>query len=161
MTMASGGSRAGSGPAPDPNSGRSAARGLDFSRLPSEGYSGKVPDFPLPDGSGRELDIWAEAWRTPQAAAWAKEFWRWPVIAEYCRLKEKVEADPAANASLVTQLHRYREQVGLTYAGMAANGWRIAPNEVAARRESKAASTPNDERMSARERRLRAVGDEG
>lgn len=179
--MASGGARARSGPAPDPSSGRSDRRGLRFDALPSEGYKGAVPDFPLEpvvlfsehfeegrkvrevdeDASGdfrsREGLVWAEAWRSPQAAAWAVESWRWPVIAEYCRLKVVIELDPSANAALVGQLHRYREQIGLTPAGLRLNGWAIARDEVAPKREAKADTAPK----AAPRRRLRAVGDGG
>lgn len=184
--MSHGGARAGSGPAPDPNSGRSASRGLDFSRLPAEGFTGEVPKFPLDpivlfsehfeDGSKiREVDegssasfseresaVWAEAWSTPQAAAWHLEPWRWPIVAEYVRLKVTVELDPGSNAALVGQLHRYREQIGLTPAGLVRNGWQIARDEVSERRETKVAeSKPAGKQLSARERRLRAVGDGG
>jgi hypothetical protein len=183
--VTSGGFRARSGPTADPDSGRSAARGLNFQALPSEGYRGPIPDFPLDpivlfaehfedgakvreadeDASGdfhsRENVVWVEAWRSPQGAAWAVESWRWPIVAEYCRLKVTVELDPGSNAALVGQLHRYREQIGLTPAGLRLNGWQIARDEVGARRdESPADSKPSGGRMSARERRLKAVGDE-
>lgn len=71
-----------------------------------------------------------------------------------------VELDPGANAALVGQLHRYREQIGLTPAGLIRNGWQIARDEVGARRDVKS-STPDSsgEKLSARERRLKAVGD--
>jgi hypothetical protein len=137
-----------------------------------EGFSGDVPVFPLPvairyewvteDKSRfrvadealtgryreRELAVWSESWRTPQAAAWARESWRWTVVAEYCRLKTIVEMEPDANASLVAQLHRFRDQIGLTPAGLKENGWAVAADEVSERREE-AASAPV--------RRLRAV----
>lgn len=182
--MVSGGPRAHSGPAPDPNSGRSASRRLDFQALPAEGYEGPIPDFPLDPivlfsehfedgGKVREADhdasidfhsregvVWTEAWRSPQGAAWATESWRWPIVAEYCRLKVTVELDPGSNASLVGQLHRYREQIGLTPAGLRLNGWQIARDEVGARREKSPKSETSGGRMSARERRLKAVGDE-
>lgn len=182
--MTSGGSRARSGPTPDPSSGRSAARGLDFQALPSEGFKGKIPDFPLDpivlfaehfeDGKKiREVDtesaadfhsregvVWTEAWRSPQGAAWAVESWRWPVVAEYVRLKVTVELDPGSNAALVGQLHRYREQIGLTPAGLRLNGWQIARDEVGARREKPSVPEASGGRMSARERRLKAVGDD-
>lgn len=183
--MASGGFRARSGPTVDPSSGRSAARGLDFQALPSEGYKGPIPDFPLDpivlfnehfedgkkvreadeaasaDFHSREGVVWCEAWRSPQGAAWAVESWRWPVIAEYCRLKVAVELDPGANAALVGQLHRYREQIGLTPAGLRLNGWQVARDEVGARRDDSAAEPEKSSggRLSARERRLKAVGD--
>lgn len=131
--MARGGARSRSGPLPDPSSGRSERRGVSLSSLPADGFGGEVPEFPLgaraEDESGlfdRELEIWAEAWSTPQAAAWALEPWRWPVIGEYCRLKADVEASPSASAALVGQLHRYREQIGLTPIGLRLNGWAIS-----------------------------------
>jgi len=120
----SGGARLNSGPAADPLSARSESRGLKFDALPNEGYQGEVPDFPKPVQDQRVLDLWAEAWRTPQAAVWALESWRWPVIAEYCNIAFLVEVD--ASAALIAQLHRYRDQLGLTPAGMRDNGWAIA-----------------------------------
>lgn len=153
--MSRGGARNRSGPQPDPLSGRSDVRGFSLMALPNEGFSGPVPEFPLQpivlfdeyfEGDGRdrkkvkdrdegatesfrerEAEIWAEAWRSPQAAAWSLESWRWPVIAEYCRLKAVVEFDPGKSAALVGQMHRYRDQIGLTPAGLKENGWAIAP----------------------------------
>lgn len=142
--MASGGARNRSGPTADPNSGRSDRRGLRFDALPSEGYRQDPPPFPLgtsvTDGvtGERELAIWAEAWRTPQACAWALQSWRWPVIGEYCRLKAVVEMSPAASAALVGQLHRYRDQIGLTPAGLKENGWAVAVDEVGKKAAEKA-----------------------
>jgi hypothetical protein len=106
----------------------------------------------------REALVWVEAWRTPQACAWAVESWRWPVVAEYCRLKTAVELDPSANAALVGQLHRYREQIGLTPSGLSLNGWSISRDEVQEKRDSRSDSTAP---KSAPKRRLRAVGDGG
>lgn len=142
VVMPRGGARNRSGPRPDPLSGRSERRGLSLSALPADGFDGDAPEFPLPGNdlaSGsfreRELAIWAEAWRSPQAAAWALESWRWPIIGEYCRLKMQVEVDPQASAALVGQLHRYRDQLGLTPAGLKENGWAIASAEVAVKRD--------------------------
>lgn len=129
--------------------------------LPSEGYSGEVPDFPLPPKRAkalrdRELAVWVEAWATPQACAWALEPWRWPVIAEYCRVKTAVELAPVAPAALVGQLHRYRDQIGLTPAGLRENGWAVASDEVAA----KAADEAEVPRKSSRDR-IRVIHAEG
>ena len=71
--MTLGGARSRSGPAPDPLSGRSVRRGLSLTALPAAGYSGEVPEFPLPRPLKRERDLWAWAWSTPQAVAWAEE----------------------------------------------------------------------------------------
>jgi hypothetical protein len=102
----------------------------------------------------QEIAVWEQAWTTPQAAAWAVEAWRWPIIAEYCRLKTIVELDADSNASLVGQLHRYRDQIGLTPAGLKENGWTIAVDVVSEKREERAASVESKP-----VRRLRAVND--
>lgn len=171
--MPRGGARNRSGPRPDPTSGRSERRGFTLTALPAEGYTGGPPNFPLEpivlfteyfEGSGknrikvkerdeegtesfreREACVWAEAWSTPQACAWSMEPWRWPVVAEYCRLKTVVELDPSASAALVAQLHRYRDQIGLTPAGMKENGWAIATDEVAQKRSVKAPAEDSGE----------------
>jgi len=143
--------------------------------LPRGGFAGEAPEFPLPvmrrfrwesedkrryqvfDADttemlrARELEVWAEAWATPQACAWAKEPWRWPSIGEFCRLKSVVEQEPDATAALVAHLHRYRDQIGLTPAGLKENGWAIAADEVTAKREERAPQ----------QRRLRAAGNGG
>lgn len=172
--MPSGGARNRSGPQADPKSGRSDRRGFSLTALPAEGFKGLVPEFPLEpivifsehyenrakikeldEGASarfgdREADVWAEAWATPQACAWSMESWRWPVVGEYCRLKTVVELDPSASAALVGQLHRYRDQLGLTPAGLKDNGWAIAADEVAVKRDEVASSVVPV-------RRLRAV----
>lgn len=178
--MPRGGARNRSGPAPDPKSGRSDRRGYTLTALPSEGYTHTAPDFPLPailrwnefyeakakkreldQGAteqfrDRELAIWRDAWSSPQACVWSSSPWRWQTIGEYCRLKAIVELEPDANAALVAQLHRYRDQIGLTPAGLKENGWAIAVDEVAAKsvEDKGKASAPAPQ-----PRRLRAVGD--
>lgn len=176
--MGSGGARNRSGPGVDPTSGRSDQRGIKLTALPASGYEGEVPEFPLPRATRwewiiedksrmripnsqltdlyreRELEVWAEAWRTPQAIAWARESWRWTIVAEYCRLKTVVELEPDANASLVSQLHRFRDQIGLTPAGMKENGWAIAPDVVSEKRQEHAEAAKT---TAAPQRRLRAT----
>lgn len=177
--MASGGARANSGPAKDPNSRSSERAGYKLRKLPAEGRKGRTPAFPLPkivrygttvsdgkaikvaDGSisnafrKRELEIWREYWKTPQAAAWETEPYRYRAIAMVCRLESIIETEPEANAALIAQLHRYREDVGLTQAGLKLNGWTIAANEVAAQRERRA--TKPAPAKAAPVRRLRGV----
>jgi len=183
--MTSGGRRVRSGPPADPKSGRSDRRSYTLTALPSEGFKGKVPAFPLqpivlfdeyfvgtgrertkvkePDDSStesfrdREQAVWDEAWSTPQACAWSMESWRWPVVGEYCRLKTIVEFDPSASAALVGQLHRYRDQLGLTPAGLKDNGWAIAADEVAAQRTTRRTTAA---KKPAPVRRLRAAASE-
>jgi hypothetical protein len=149
--MSRGGARNRSGPPADPNSGRSDRRGLSLTALPAEGYQGEIPDFPLPQASAREVEVWEQAWRTPQACAWAmpSEAWRQGTVALWVRTKVRCE-DPEAGAALLGQLHRFADQIGLTTAGLSEMGWKVATDEVAAKAAATAAPAP--ERKSSRDR---------
>jgi hypothetical protein len=166
--MTSGGARNRSGPPASSTSGRSDRRGLRFDALPAEGYRGEVPDFPLPprvvyyeyfdteakrkvreldEGASetvhdRELELWAWAWRTPQACAWAQpsESWRLLTIAMWVRTYVLCESSEATAADK-SSLHRFADQIGLTPAGLAETGWAVAKDELAA----KAAEKPAEE----------------
>lgn len=120
--MPRGGARNRSGPPADPNSLRSDKRGLTFRHLPPEGYDGDVPRWPLPELSEREDEVWQSLWRTPQAAAWADEPWRWHTIALYARWLIRME-DREASAALGNVVVRYGDQIGMTPAGLRDNGW--------------------------------------
>ncbi len=135
--MSSGGARNRSGPQPDPNSATSEKRGLVLTSLPEDGYSGRVPAFPIPNLmtdderpkvhaiSKREKVLWKRYWKLPQAAAWIEDEWRWEALALMCRLEATAELNPSRSATLVGQLHRFRDQLGLTPAGLRENGWQI------------------------------------
>lgn len=135
--MPKGGARNRSGPQPDPESGRSEQRGFSLSALPAQGYDGPVPEFPLPSARERELQLWEWAWRTPQAAAWAGDRWRWHTVAMWVRTSAICESAEATAADK-NGLHRFADQIGLTPAGLKENGWAIAADEVAARRSERA-----------------------
>lgn len=148
--MPRGGARNRSGPAADPNSGRSERRGFKLTALPSEGYRGDVPEFPLPDVSDRELTVWESLWRTPQACAWSMQSWRWLNVADLVRLQVRGEAHDAP-VNIATVVRQLRADLGLTPAGLKENGWAIASDEVAAKRDEMArAGAPV--RKSSRER---------
>ena len=147
--MPSGGARARSGPAPDPNSGRSEKRGVVFSALPREGFAGVIPEFPLPkmamgfwtkegeyieDSQGeesfaeREAWLWEWAWRTPQAAAWAAEPWRQYSVAHWVRASVICESSDAKGVDRTTML-RLQDEIGLSDGSLARKGWKIADVE--------------------------------
>lgn len=126
--MTRGGARNRSGPQPDPTSGRSDRKGLTLRVLPAEGYAGKAPDFPMPGASGRELELWAQVWTTPQACAWVEEPWRHYTVAEWVRWSVKAEAEDAG-AAIISAKIRLADQVGLTPAGLKENGWSIGVPE--------------------------------
>lgn len=139
------GGHARSGPQPDPNSLTSAQRGLVFTPLPAGGYQGPIPDFPLSSPTDRESDLWAWAWRTPQADAWAKAPWRWHAVAMWVRTAVLCESMDATAADK-NSLHRFADQIGLTPAGLKENGWKIAdaePEKSAAKSPAKASTSRN------------------
>ena len=169
------GGHARSGPAPDPTSGRSDARGIVFTALPASGHAGPAPEFPLPRRSvytkewneagkqvlvfdsaetarvsEREREFWAWLWTTPQACAWAtaSEAWRLPSIALYTRtfvICESGEATAADKGSL----HRFADDIGMTPSGLRVNGWSIAQDEVGAKRAARQPSAPPQRRLRA------------
>lgn len=151
--MASGGARNRSGPQPSEGSARSDSRNYSLTALPAEGYTGKVPPFPLPAAIDRELDVWRWAWSTPQACAWSlpSEHWRIRKVADWVRLSVRCE-DASASAGLIAQLHRLDDKVGFSTAGLAEMGWKVAVDEVGQRRV--------EEDEPERPRRLRAVAHE-
>lgn len=154
--MSRGGARNRSGPKPSERSARSDARGYSLTALPAEGFDGPVPEFPLPGALERELELWEWAWRTPQACAWSlpSESWRSRTVALWVRLSVRCEAEDAG-AALYAQLHRFADQIGMTTAGLAEMGWKVATDEVAAARST----VPAEPSGPRRERRLRVAGD--
>jgi hypothetical protein len=151
--MAQGGARSRSGPQPKEGSGRSDRRGYVLTALPAEGYEGPIPEFPLPFPEDREIEIWNWLWRTPQACAWSlpSEEWRTPIVAMYTRQFWKAESLGSAPA-VVAQLHRLGDQIGMTTAGLAEMGWKVAVDELAEK-----AATPTAEPAAPRARRLRSA----
>ena len=165
--MASGGARNRSGPPPTASSARSDRRGLSFQALPAEGYKGRAPKFPLPrrevwqvyfvdkqrirefdeDATAalaeRELELWRWAWRTPQACAWSRpsEAWRLQTIAMWVRTFVLCESADATAADK-NSLHRFADQIGLTPAGLAENGWQVAKDEMAAKAAENSGQAP-------------------
>lgn len=153
--MVRGGSRNRSGPAPVEGSGRSERRGYSLQALPAAGFGGPVPGWPLPrrvvkawvteDKSryqvvdqdatdavaAREAELWAWAWRTPQACAWSlpTESWRAQIVARWVRQAVLCESSDSSAADH-GQLHRYADQVGLTTAGLREMGWKIVAEPV-------------------------------
>lgn len=123
--MAKGGARNRSGPQPVEGSRSSDRKGFVLSALPPEGFSGEVPEFPLPGASSRELELWVWAWGTPQACAWSEQSWRWYVVAQWVRWSVKAE-DSEASAAVVAAVIRFADQIGLTPAGLKENGWKVA-----------------------------------
>lgn len=157
--MTSGG-HAKSGPRPDPKSERSERRGFKLTELPSTGYDGDVPEWPIrPAPTDTELEYWQRAWRTPQACVWSRAEWRWliPDVARWVRLAVRCD-DPAAPATLIARLSPAADNIGLTAAGLSRMGAAIKADELADKRAER--SEVDKPAVTPPVRRLRsAVGD--
>lgn len=94
----------------------------------------------------RELDFWAWLWRTPQACAWStlSQSWQQPNVAMYVRkfvLNESGEATAADTGAML----RLGEEIGMTDAGLARKGWKIAVDEVAEKRHESVDPAEDDD----------------
>lgn len=177
--MARGGARNRSGPKADPTSGRSDRRGYSLTALPAEGYDGPVPEWPLmprkvfyvegklrvfdaeatAEVAEREAQLWAAMWRTPQACAWSmpSESWRLHTIAMYVRTFVICEGSEATAADK-NSLHRFADQIGMTTAGLAEMGWKVAVDQVA---EKAASQKPEQPRSKSSRDRMKVVNGGG
>lgn len=181
--MPSGGARARSGPAPDPNAlRRDRKTDAEWTTLPAEGYQGPIPEHPLPanpifdeyfvdkkrvkeldeDSTAafreRELAMWEKLWRRPQAVMWIKLGLEYEV-ASYARTYLESNL-PEAVSGMKTAALRMAAELGLSMPGMHSLRWKIADDELSAKRaeaEPKTTRKPA-KRLSARDR-LKAVGD--
>ena len=153
--MSSGGARTRSGPPPDPNAlRRDRKTDGEWTALPAEGRKGDPPVWPLSGQSDREVELWALFWARPQAAQWEKlgqDF----EVALYVRNLAQAE-QPGAPVNLSTLVRQQADALGLTIPGLRTNRWKIAGDQVAAKRAEKAA-TEQPARTSARDR-FKVVG---
>lgn len=123
--MPSGGTRARSGPPPDPNALR-RDRGTDaaWTTLPASGRSGDPPAWPLELQTERERVLWGREWKRPQALMWERNGQEHEV-ALYVRCLVQSE-DPDSPVSLRTLVRQMQEGLGLSIPGLARNRWVIA-----------------------------------
>lgn len=169
--MPRGGARVNSGPPPDSKALRRdrPADKDSWISLPAEGRKGNPPAWPLSKWrdqekakdpeyrneagarmvDDRELSIWRQIWKTPQAAQWDRLGWKHDV-ALYVRMLVSAETGDMRAAS---EARQWSDRLGLTQMAMLRNRWRIVEDEVGAKR-SAAAGAPK--RPSSRDR-LRVV----
>lgn len=128
--MPSGGARARSGPAPDPNALRNERSDVaGWKVLPITGRTGDPPDWPLPAADDREVWHWRRLWTTPQATQW-EILGQVVEVAVYVRRLCEVE-QRGATASLGNHVLRLAEGLGLTIPGLLRNRWQIGGGQSA------------------------------
>lgn len=139
------------GPAPSDNARRRNKRAKTL--LPAEGRKGRAPAFPIK--GGRVPAVWAELWKTPQAAEWERLGWT-RTIARYALLVAESEKS-GAPMSVFAEIRQLEDRLGLTPMSMLRLGWETASDEVSEKRtatETKAAAKGTAERR----RALKIVG---
>lgn len=156
--MPRGGARVNSGPPPDAKALRRdrPADKEGWISLPSEGRKGNAPAWPLskwrdlekaklPEErndlaaralDARELVIWRQIWKTPQAAQWEKLGWKHDV-GLYVRMMVGAEQ---GNMRAASEARQWSDRLGLTQMAMLRNRWRIVEDEVGAKRSAAAAA---------------------
>jgi hypothetical protein len=154
IDMASGGARARSGPAPDPEA-LNRLRGTDaaWHVLPLTGRAGPAPKWPIPNPSERELELWAKLWAKPQATRW-EVLGQDDEVALYCRRFVRAE-QPDAPVATVVVVRQLGEALGLTIPGLLRNRWQIGSQQSAPAPMTQAptgTSGPTTSRSSARDR---------
>lgn len=131
--MPSGGARARSGPAPDPNALRRDRKDdKAWVTLPAEGFQGDVPEFPLEGFTPSEWSLWKRLWSKPQAFMWDQLQLEFEVAAYVRAFLESVE--PEASAGLKTAVLRMSAELGLSTVGMNALRWKFSVDEVGEKR---------------------------
>ncbi len=121
--MVSGGARTRSGPAPDPNALRRERDQKEWIDLPAAGRGTPAPEWPLPEITLGEADMWEREWKRPQAVEWERNGQELEV-ALYIRAITVAEA-PKATAADRNVVQRKMNDLGLTVPGLRANRWRI------------------------------------
>ncbi len=180
--MTRGGARVNSGPPPDPNALRRDRKDdrAGWITLPSEGRSRPAPGWPLPaptpnpvdaarvgddveaagellrDEIEREHELWEHLWSKPQAVMWERLRCA-DEVAIYVRLRVRGERD--GNVKLLAEARMRGDRLGVDPASMMRLRWKIATDEVAARRQEQAETSGTTARRgsSVRDRAMRVV----
>lgn len=141
--MASGGARARSGPAPDPDALRRDRKDdAGWVKLPASGREGDPPEWPLADPSARELELWEYVWGKPEAIMWEANGGQEVEVAMYVRTLADAESHRATAASR-TLVVRMMDSLGISEPGRQRNRWMIVGEEPA-KKKRKSGSSARD-----------------
>lgn len=125
-----GGARSRSGPAKDPNSGRSEHR--SWTDLPASGREGDPPAWPLTDPTPRERVLWDRWWHKPEAVIWESDGSE-DYVALTVRMFAEAEVEKASAENRKT-VRMMMADLYLTRDAKDRAGFRVVSDEVAAKR---------------------------
>lgn len=116
--MVSGGFRVSAGATPNPNALRRQRDAKEWARLPREGCTLPVPDWPdeFGEASLQEQIIWNRLWATPQAVVWHNDGVMDTVVVYVRTLIEAT--DPQANATTRTSFRQLANELLLSVPAM-------------------------------------------
>lgn len=154
--MTSGGARAHSGPAPDPNALRRDRDKAGWTTLPAA-RTDPAPSWPLSRASARELVLWAREWTRPQAVMWEANGQE-EEVALYVRSLAFAER-PSAPVSARVLVRQQQEALGLSLPGLARLRWRIGPTSAPVSARANLRTEEPETIQSARERYLSRRGE--
>lgn len=103
-------------------------RDFKWRTLDARGYQGPIPTFPLPEVRDREVELWDELWRYPQAIEW-KRLNLVRQVAIFVRKSVDTEM-PGSRAADMLTLRQLTDSLGLSIPGMRAHRWRISEDEL-------------------------------
>ena len=101
----------------------------DWVSLPSGGYEGEIPAWPLPTPpSEEERDLWLSLWRTPQALMWADGgFAR--VVARYVIVTIISEDSSKPNGAILGEVRQLEDRLGLSPMAMRRLQWELSDDD--------------------------------
>jgi len=146
--MAKGGSRARSGPAPDPEALRRERDADEWETLPAKGRPGRAPAWPLGKATALERRFWTREWKRPQAIVWERNGQELEVALYVRALADSLQ--PGAPVTLLRLVRQHQEDLGISLTGLARHRWRIeeaAPKNGRSRRSSRATPRSSRERF--------------
>lgn len=155
-----GGARSRSGPAPDPMALRRNRDGDDWVTLPWDGRAGDPPSWPFADQTAREMKLWSDLWKLPQATEWEKI----PGVALDVALHTRKWAEaekPGASTELAKLVRMQREDLGLSQSGLARMRWKIGRRPDPDEKPSKKAPAKKQAPRKSARGRLHVVTDGG
>lgn len=151
-----------SGRAPDPNALRRDRKTdhAGWTLLPAAGRVAEPPAWPLVEPSPRELVLWGEVWRRPQAVEWER-CWMAIEVALYVRYLAAAE-QPGAKVTLSVLVRQMADSLGLSPAGLRSNRWLIEePPPAATVSQFPAAGPSSRERLPRKSTRERVAEMQG